>query len=51
MNSPGNMSYYIDIREGRTSINKIVWGHPNFYPDKEIVELHKELYNNISKWD
>ena len=51
MNSPGNMSYYIDVREGRTSINKLVWGHPNFYPDKDLVELHKEMFDSLSKWD
>ena len=51
MNQPGNISYYIDVREGRTSMNKILWGHPNYYPDKKIVELHKELFNNLKEWE
>ena len=51
MNQPGNISYYIDVREGRSSVNKIVWGNYKFNPNKEIVELHRELYQNISKWD
>lgn len=51
MNHPGNMTKYIDIRYGRNSINKIVWGHPNFRPDEELVKLHSEMYRLISKWD
>ena len=51
MNEPGNMVYYIDVRIGRTSINRVVWGHPNFYPDTEMVELHKELFDKLSTWD
>ena len=37
MNHPGNMSKYIDVRDGRNSINKIVWGHYNFHPDEDGV--------------
>ena len=51
MNSPGNMSKYIDVRDGRNSINKIVWGHYNFNPDEELVKLHQEMYDIMSKWD
>lgn len=51
MNQPGNMSYYIDVRIGRTSINKIVWGNYNYYPNKELTNFHKELYNKLKDWD
>lgn len=51
MNNPGNMSKYIDVRDGRNSINKIVWGHPSFAPDEEMVKLHQEMYDILSKWD
>ena len=51
MNHPGNMTKYIDVRYGRNSINKIVWGHPNFRPDQELVKLHEEMYEILSKWD
>ncbi len=51
MNEPGNRTFYIDVRIGKTSINKIVWGHYNFHPDQELVDLHKELYDKLSTWD
>ena len=51
MNNPGNMTKYIDVRDGRNSINKIVWGHPNYNPDEEMVKLHEEMYNILSTWD
>ncbi|MDG1476354.1 MAG: hypothetical protein P8Q14_04355 [Vicingaceae bacterium] len=51
MKNPGNMTKYIDIRYGRNSINKIVWGHPNYNPDEEMVKLHEEMYNILSTWD
>jgi hypothetical protein len=51
INAPGNMTYYIDVRIGKTSINKITWGHYNYNPEKEIVNFHKELFDKLSKWD
>jgi hypothetical protein len=51
MNQPGNMTYYIDVRIGRTSVNKLTWGNHKFYTDKELVKLHKELFENLSKWE
>ncbi len=51
INQPGNTSYYIDLRIGRTSINKITWGHYNYHPDQELIDLHKELYDKLSTWD
>ncbi|PCI99403.1 MAG: hypothetical protein COB15_04270 [Flavobacteriales bacterium] len=48
---PGNTSYYIDLRIGRTSINKIVWGNYNYHPDQELIDLHNELYNKLKTWD
>jgi len=51
MNNPGNMTKYIDVRYGRNSVNKIVWGHPNYNPDEEMVKLHEEMYNILSTWD
>ena len=47
----GNTSYYIDLRIGRTSINKIVWGNYNYHPDQELIDLHNELYNKLKTWD
>ncbi len=51
MNNPGNMTYYIDVRIGKTSINKIVWGSYNFNPDKELTDLHKELFDKLKEWE
>ena len=51
MNQPGNMSYYIDIRIGRTSINKLTWGSYKYNPNEEIVELHRELFNKLKEWE
>lgn len=51
VNQPGNMNKYIDVRYGRNSINKIVWGHPNYRMDEEIDKLHQEMYEILSKWD
>ena len=51
INHPGNITKYIDVRYGRNSINKIVWGHPNYLTDEELVKLHKEMYQILSTWD
>jgi hypothetical protein len=51
INHPGNITKYIDVRDGRNSINKIVWGHPNYRADKELTTLHEEMYEILSKWD
>ncbi len=49
INQPGNMSYYIDVRTGKTSINKITWGANLFYPPNELVDFHKELFNKLAE--
>lgn len=51
MNEPGNRTFYIDVRIGKTSINKITWGNYNFNPDKELIDFHKEIYEKLSTWD
>jgi len=48
INSPGNMSKYIEIRENETSINKLVWGANNFYAPKELTKFFEELYQKLS---
>lgn len=48
INSPGNMSKYIEVRDGETSLNKIVWGSTTYYPPNNLVEFHQELYNKLS---
>ena len=49
INQPGNMSYYIDVRTGKTSINKITWGANLFYPPNELVDFHKELFKKLAE--
>ncbi len=51
MNEPGNRTFYIDVRIGKTSINKVVWGNYNFNPDQELIDFHQEIYEKISAWD
>jgi hypothetical protein len=51
MNEPGNPTFYIDVRIGRTSINKVVWGNYNFNPAQELIDFHQEIYQKISTWD
>jgi len=51
INAPGNMTYYIDLRIGKTSINKITWGNYNYNPDENLVKLHKELFDNLKEWE
>jgi hypothetical protein len=51
MDMPGNITYYIDVRLGLTSINRITWGHNRFYPDKELVNLHKEMFDKLKEWE
>ncbi|MBL4592561.1 MAG: hypothetical protein JKX68_01955 [Flavobacteriales bacterium] len=51
MNQPGNMTYYIDVRIGKTSINKITWGSYNYNADEELVRLHKELFDKLKEWE
>lgn len=51
MNYPGNMSKYIEIREGETTLNKIVWGANNYNPPLNIDGFHKELYQKLSAFE
>jgi hypothetical protein len=51
MNNPGNRTFYIDVRIGKHSINKVIWGHYNFNPDQELIDFHKEIYSKLSTWD
>jgi hypothetical protein len=48
---PGNMSYYIEIREGKLSLNKIVWGLNTYYPPKELELFHEELFKKLAAWE
>lgn len=48
---PGNMSYYIEIREGEISINKILWGLRTYYPPKELEVFHEELFKKLAEWE
>ena len=49
IDQPGNMSYYIDIRIGKASYNKIIWGANLYYPPKDLVAFHKELYKQLAE--
>lgn len=51
MNEPGNRVFYIDVRIGKTSINKVTWGNYNFNPGQELIDLHQEMYKKLSTWD
>lgn len=51
INEPGNMSYYIDVRLGKTSLNKIVWGANLYYPPPELVNFHKELFEKLAEFE
>ncbi len=49
INQPGNISYYIDVRIGKASINKIVWGANLYYAPNNLIEFHKELFTKLSE--
>lgn len=49
INQPGNMSTYIDIRIGKASYNKIIWGANLYYPPNDLVEFQKELYDKLAE--
>jgi len=49
INQPGNMSYYIDIRIGKSSFNKITWGANLYYPPEELVKFHKKLFDKLAE--
>lgn len=51
INKPGNITYYIDVRIGQTSINKITWGANLYYPPKELVAFHDELFKKLSEFE
>lgn len=51
INQPGNISYYIDVRIGQNSQNKIVWGDPLYYPPKNLVEFHKEIFSKLQEFE
>ncbi|MBL4670037.1 MAG: hypothetical protein HRT73_08095 [Flavobacteriales bacterium] len=51
LNQPGNITKYIDVRIGKTSINKIVWGNYQYNADQELKDFHKELYDKLKDWD
>ncbi len=48
INEPGNISTYIEIKEGNLTINKIVWGANLYYPPQELIDFHKELFDKLS---
>ncbi|MCC7331352.1 MAG: hypothetical protein IT232_01980 [Flavobacteriales bacterium] len=48
---PGNISKYIEIREGETSLNKIVWGSNSYHAPDNIVELHKKIFRKLAELD
>jgi hypothetical protein len=49
INEPGNMSFYIDIRVGKSSMNKITWGANLYYAPNELIKFHKEIFDHLSK--
>lgn len=51
INSPGNRTFYIDIRIGQQSLNKIVWGDPQFYPPKNLVDFHQEVFKKLAEFE
>ena len=51
IDEPGNMNYYIEIREGKLSINKVLWGSPNYHAPEKLVSFHKELFEKLAELD
>lgn len=51
INQPGNMSYYIEMKQGEQSINKIIWGAHSYYPDKKLEAFHKEFFEKLASLD
>jgi hypothetical protein len=51
INKPGNMSYYLEIRQGNNTINKIIWGAHSYYPPKELEAFHKEFFEKLKQQD
>lgn len=51
INQPGNISYYIEVKIGQNSINKIVWGANLYYPPKELVTFHDEIFKKLSEFE
>lgn len=49
LNKPGNMSSYIEIKEGNISLNKIVWGARLAYPSPSLINFHNELLKKLSE--
>lgn len=49
INEPGNMSYYIEIREGKIVINQILWGSTSYHPSAKLTHLHKELFEKLAE--
>lgn len=51
INQPGNMTYYIEVKIGQNSINKITWGANLYYPPKELVAFHEEIFKKLSEFE
>lgn len=51
INHPGNMSYYLEVRQGNNTINKIIWGAHSYYPPKELEAFHKEFFEKLRQQD
>ena len=51
INEPGNLSYYIDLRIGQNSINKIVWGARQYYAPKELITFHDEAFKKLAEFE
>ncbi|MCO6499194.1 MAG: hypothetical protein J5I47_02320 [Vicingus serpentipes] len=49
IDEPGNMNYYIEIREGKLSVNKVLWGSNAYNPPNKLVDFHKELFKKLAE--
>ena len=48
-NHPGNITTYIELRQGTISLNKISWGANSYYPPDEFIKFHKELTKKLKE--
>lgn len=51
INTPGNVTKYIDVRLGKVSMNKIVWGDPRAYTPQELIDFHKEAFEKLAEFE
>ncbi|HZV43723.1 MAG TPA: hypothetical protein VFF90_04570, partial [Saprospiraceae bacterium] len=47
VNKPGNMYYFLEYHSRKSPTHRIVWGHPEYQPEDNLVTYYNTLHKMI----